>query len=99
VKKVVPFIKDRIITGVIVVVPIAVIVVILSKAIKKLITLTSPITSNLEIGGTFVRTIFIGLLIVILLVLFFFVNGLILKTYLGNRFKNWLNHSLLDHIP
>jgi len=98
-KKAVSFIKDRIITGVVVIIPIAVIVIIMSDLIKKLITLTSPITSNMQIGGDVVRAIVAGILLIILLGLFFFVNGLILKTYLGNRLKDWLNRSLLEHIP
>ena len=50
-------------------------------------------------GGAVVRAIIAGILLIILLGLFFFVNGLILKTYLGGRFKNWLNRRLLEHIP
>jgi len=98
-KKALLFIKDRIITGVVVIVPIAVIVIILSDTFKKLITVTSPITSNMEMGGTLIRSIVAGILLIILLGIFFFVNGLILKTYLGGRFKNWLELSLLKHIP
>jgi len=97
--KTISFIKDRIITGVVVIVPITVIVILLSDTIKKLITFTSPLTSNMEIGGTLVRTIIAGILLIIIIGLLFFVCGLLLKTYLGNRFKKWIQRSLLEHIP
>jgi uncharacterized membrane protein len=98
-KKLVSFIKDRIITGIVIIVPIAVIVIIMSDTIKKLITLTSPITDNIEIGGTLVKGIIAGILLIILLGLFFFISGLFLKTYLGKRFKNWLERTILENIP
>ncbi|MCD4731233.1 MAG: hypothetical protein K8R74_11560 [Bacteroidales bacterium] len=98
-KKAVSFIKNRVITGVVVIVPIAVIGIIMSGAIKKLITVTSPFTSNMQIGGTLFRTIIATILLIIILGLFFFVGGLILKTYLGNRFKNWLKRTILENIP
>jgi undecaprenyl pyrophosphate phosphatase UppP len=56
-KKAVSFIKNRVITGVVVIVPIAVIGIIMSDAIKKLITATTPFTSNMQIGGALFRTI------------------------------------------
>lgn len=98
-KKTISFIKDRIITGVLVIVPIAVIVILLSDTIKKLITFTSPLTSNMEIGGILVRTIVAGILLIIIIGLLFFVCGLLLKTYLGKRFKNWLERTILENIP
>ena len=98
-KKLVSFVKDRIITGIVVIVPIAVILIIMSDTIKKLITLTSPITDNMEIGGPLVKGIIAGIMLVILLGLIFFVSGFLLKTYLGNRFKKWLERTILENIP
>ena len=98
-KKAVSFIKNRVITGVVVIVPIAVIGIIMSDVIKKLITVTSPFTSNMQFGGALFRTIIATILLIIILGFFFFVSGLILKTYLGNRFKNWLKRTILENIP
>jgi uncharacterized membrane protein len=98
-KKLVSFIKDRIITGIVIIVPMAVIVIIMSDTIKKLITLTGPITDNIAIGGTLVKGIIAGILLIILLGLIFFISGFLLKTYLGNRFKNWLERTILENIP
>jgi len=98
-KKAVSFIKNRVITGVVVIVPIAVIGIIMSDIIKKLITVTSPFTSNMQIGGTLFRTIIASILLIIILGFLFFVCGLILKTYLGNRFKIWLERTILENIP
>jgi len=98
-KKAASYIKDRIITGVIVIVPLAVIVIILSDTISNLINLTIPITSNMHIGGTLIRTILASILLIFLFGLLFFVCGLILKTYLGNRFQNWLEHAILENVP
>jgi len=98
-KKAVSFIKNSVITGVVVIVPIAVIGIIMSDIIKKLITFTTPFTSNMQIGGALFRTIIATILLIIILGFFFFVCGLILKTYLGNRFKNWLKRTILENIP
>jgi uncharacterized membrane protein len=98
-KKIISFIKDRIITGIVIIVPIAVILIIMSDTIKKLITLTSPITDNMEIGGPLVKGVIASILLVILLGLFFFVSGFLLKTYLGTRFKTWLERTILENIP
>ena len=98
-KKLIPIVKDRIITGIVVIVPIAVILIIMSDTIKKLIKITSPITDNMEIGGPLVKGIVGGVLLIILLGFIFFISGFLLKTYLGNRFKNWLERTILESIP
>lgn len=98
-KNVISFIKDSIITGFVVVVPIAVIAVILSSTVKKLVSLTSPITENITFGGAIFKTVAVVLILVIILGVFFFINGLILKTYLGKNFKSWLENKILSKIP
>ncbi len=98
-KKIISFIKDSIITGVVVVVPIAVIAVILSSTLKKLFTLTSPITENITFGGAVFKTAVVILILAVILCVFFFINGLILKTYLGQTFTSWLEKKILSSIP
>lgn len=98
-KKSITFIKDRIVTGIVIIVPIAVIIVILANTIKKLITVTLPITSNMHIGGTLIRTIVVAVLIILILGVLFFISGVFFKTYFGRRFKDWLGEVLLKYIP
>ena len=92
-------IKDNIITGAIIVIPIAVIVVILADVVKSLILLTEPITEKMLVGGPVARAIVAAILIALALGLFLFINGLIARTYLGSSFKKWLDKKVLSHIP
>ena len=98
-KKVISFIKDNILIGIAVVVPIAVVGVVLSGTLKKLIAATAPITNNISFGGTLVKTIIALLIVAIVLALIFFISGVLLKTYLGSSFKNWLEKKILVHVP
>ena len=98
-KKAISFIKDNILIGIAVVVPIAVVGVVLSGTLKKLIAATAPITNNISFGGTLVKTIIALVIVAIVLAFIFFISGVFLKTYLGNSFKNWLEKKILVHVP
>jgi len=98
-KKSITFIKDRTVTGFIILIPIIVIAIVLTDTIKKLIAITAPLTKNITVGGAIFKAIIAILVVVIILVIFFFIGGLIFKTYLGNSFKNWLEKKVLVKIP
>lgn len=98
-KNVLALVKDRIITGFIVIVPIAVIGIILADTFKKLIAFTAPLTGNMQYGGVVLKAVVAILLLITLLGLFLFVCGFILKTYFGNKFKKWLEQTVLEHVP
>ena len=98
-KKVFSFIKETILIGVAVLVPIAIVVIVLSDTLKKMVKATAPITENISIGGTMLKTAIAIVIVILVLGLGFFVSGLLLKSYLGNRFKNWLEEKILSHIP
>jgi len=98
-KKVAAFIKGKIITGVIVIVPVAIIVIILGDTITKLMSFTAPLTSNMDNGVPILKTLAAILILVLILGLIFFVSGLILKTYLGTIFKKWIDRTILERIP
>ena len=98
-KKTIIFIKNRIITGLIVLVPIIIIGVVLADSIKKLMDVTAPLTQKVSFGGPFIETVIAVILIIIIIGFFFFISGLILKTYLGNSFKNWLENKVFGNIP
>ncbi len=93
------YIKDNIITGVIVLVPIIVISIFFSRYYNKVLAVTDPITNKISFGGDFSKTIIAVLLLVIGLGAFFFISGLILKTYVGKSFKNWIEEKFLVKIP
>jgi len=98
-KKTSAYIKEHLIMGLVVIVPIAVILVILMDSIKKLMTLTAPLTANMELGGALVRTIVALALLVLTLGAFFLLAGIILNTYWGKSFKGWLENKILKHVP
>jgi uncharacterized membrane protein len=98
-KKILTFVKDTIITGMLVIIPIAVIGVILSDVIKKLIKLTTPLSSKMSFAGPLVETIVAGIVMVLLLGAFLFICGILLKSYLGKSFENWLERIVLERIP
>lgn len=92
-------VKDHIITGAIVVIPVAVIVVVLADSLKKLITLTEPITDVMDYGIPLLKSVVAALLIILGLGLFFLICGILLKTYLGRSFNSWMERHLFDKIP
>ena len=98
-KKLFTFIKNRTISGFIILIPIIVIGIVLLDGIKKLIEKTAPLTKNMDLGGPLLRSIIATLIVIIILILFFFIGGLIFKTYLGKRYKNWLEKKVLVKIP
>lgn len=98
-KKIFTFVKDTIITGMLVIIPIAVIGVILSDVIKKLLKLTSPLSGKMSFAGPLVETIVAGVVMVLLLGAFLFICGILLKSYLGKSFENWLERIVLERIP
>jgi uncharacterized membrane protein len=98
-KKIFTFVKDRIITGMLVIIPIVVIGVILKDVIKKLMVITTPLSSKMSFAGPLIETIIAGIILVIFLGGFFFISGVFFKTYLGNRFENWLEKKILGRVP
>jgi len=98
-KKIISFIKENVLVGIAVLVPIAVIGVILSGSLKKLADATAPIADNISFGGPLVKTAIASVLVILVLSVVFFVSGLLFKTYLGHSFKNWLENKVLTHIP
>ena len=98
-KKIISTVKDNILIGIAVLVPIAVVGVVLSGTLKKLIALTTPFTKKISFGGPLVETAIVIIILVAILGVVFFVSGLLLKTYLGNSFTNWLENKLLKRIP
>lgn len=98
-KKVLTKIKDNLITGAIIIVPLVIVGVILSDVIKKIIALTTPFTDNMDLGGPVARAIIATLILLVVIGLFFFLTGLLTKTYLGKSFRNWLENNVYSHIP
>jgi hypothetical protein len=98
-KKIFTFVKDRIITGMLVIIPIVVIGVILKDVIKKLMVITTPLSSKMSFAGPLIEAIIAGIILVIFLGGFFFISGVFFKTYLGNRFENWLEKKILGRVP
>lgn len=93
------FFKDRIITGIIVLVPATILSVLLADVVKKIIKITSPITKKIAVGGVITETVVAALIIVVVLSLLFFLTGVIFKTKPGLKFQHWLQESFFQKIP
>ena len=98
-KKALTKIKDNIITGILVIVPVLIIGIILSDVILKLIKITSPLSGKMSFAGPLVETLTAAMIMILMLAVFFFICGLLLKSYLGKSFENWLEQKVLDRIP
>jgi uncharacterized membrane protein len=98
-KKNFTYVKDSIIAGMLVIIPIVVIGVILTDVIKKIIAITTPLSSKMSFAGPIVETIVACIIIMLALGAFFFISGLFFKTYLGKSFEKWLERTVLERIP
>lgn len=98
-KKASRFIKETILTGVVVIIPIAVIIVILADLFITLKNAIEPLTAGLNVGSAMIKLVIVIILLLIILGVFFFIGGLILKTYAGNKLKDWFEEKVLFRIP
>lgn len=98
-KKIISFFKDRIVTGIIVVVPVTIIMLMLTDVLKKIIEITAPLTKKFALGGQLSEAIIAVLIVVAFLAIVFLMTGIIFKTTQGIRFQNWLQNQVLLHIP
>ena len=98
-KKIVDYFKDRIIPGLIVLVPTAIILIMLTDVLKKIIEITAPLTKKFAVGGAITEAIIAVLIVVIVLAAVFLITGIIFKTTLGICFQKWLQDAALSHIP
>ena len=88
------FTKTTLIGGVLVILPIYLSILLLAKTVKGLLALISPVTAQLPAELQFRQII--GILIVIL---FCFLAGIVVRTRAGLRAKNAIERNLLERIP
>lgn len=98
-KNIISFFKDRIITGLIVLVPITIIIIMLADVLKKIMEVTSPLTKKFAFGGELTEAVIAIVIVVFFLAAAFFITGMVFKTSLGIRFQRWLQDDVLLHIP
>lgn len=98
-KKIIDFFKDRLITGIIVVVPATIIILMLTDVLKKIVEITAPLTKKFVFGGQISEAIVAVIIVVVFLTIVFLIAGTVFKTALGIRFQNWLQNQVLLHIP
>ena len=97
-KTFIQFIKTTIFGGVIVVIPIAVITIVMADFFATLVKLTAPMTAKMPFG-VFTNTLLATVVVILFIMLVFFIAGLLFNTYWGKTAKNWLEESLLEHLP
>jgi uncharacterized membrane protein len=98
-KNIFSYFKDRIITGLIVLVPATIIVIMLTDVLKKIMEVTAPLTKKFAFGGELTEAIIAVTIVVIFLAAVFFITGILFKTNLGVRFQKWIQNEVLVHIP
>lgn len=79
--------------------PIAVIIVLLSDTIKKLIAVITPLSSKIAFGGPITKTVIALLFVAVIIVLMLLIVGLLMKSYLGKSFSSWLDSNVLEKVP
>ena len=98
-KKIVGLVKDYIISGAIVIVPIAIVCVILAGVFMKLVNLMKPLTSKMTFGGVISDTLIAIIVVIILLGIFFLLAGIFFNTRLGKVFHKWIEKNIFSRIP
>ncbi len=98
-KKIIGYFKDTILTGIVLVVPIAVTGIILADALKKIIEVTTPLTKRFAVGGVITETLIVVITVVVVLAVLCFIAGIFYHTFLGHHLEKWLENEVLVHIP
>ena len=98
-KKVLAYIKDNLITGAIIIIPLVIIGIIIVEVVKKLIALTAPFTDKMDLGGPLSRAIVATIIVAVVFGTFIFIIGLIAKSYVGSEFRNWMEKNVYVKIP
>jgi uncharacterized membrane protein len=93
-KDTVGFIKTTLIGGALVILPLALVAILLQKAISTAHKALQPLASQLPGGAVLTDLIAIGLV-----VLACFLAGLLIRTTLGRRFRDVLERRLYDRVP
>ena len=92
------FIKTTVMGAIVVIIPMAVILFVLTDVFNKLITATAPLTKNMTLGP--LSNAIIAVIIVVVVIIFiFFIAGLLLNSFWGKSIKNWLEHKIFENIP
>jgi uncharacterized membrane protein len=94
------FVKTTIIGGASFLLPVAIVIFILSYALRLVRRIAQPISESLHLDhliGAGIGTVTI--LSVVVLVLFSFVGGIVARTTVGRRLARWSEHSFLGRFP
>lgn len=97
-KNLITFIKTTVIGGLIVIVPLAIIVFVVSDTVDTLITATKPLTQDLPFG-IYANAMIAVLIVASAIIGTCFIAGFLLNTFFGTTVKNWLERNLLERIP
>jgi uncharacterized membrane protein len=92
------FLKTTVIGGLVVLVPVAVSVYIISAVIKKVLSVLAPIAKELHIesvGG--IAVVELAAILVVIAACFFF--GLLVRTAIGQSFGSWIEEKVLNLLP
>ena len=92
------FIKTTVMGAVVVIIPMAIILWILADVFNKLITATAPLTKNMTFGPLS-NAIIAMIFVVLVIILVFFIAGLLLNSFWGKSIKNWLESKVFENIP
>jgi len=97
-KKLIEFIKITSIGGLVVIVPIAIVTIVIGDTFKKLIEVTKPLTEHMPFGPL-TNSIIAVLIVAFLIIVIFFLAGLLLNTFWGKIVKGWFETKIFERIP
>lgn len=97
-KKLIEHIKNRLLAGIIFIIPVFVIITILQKIWTSLNSAGSLVAEKMGLKAL-LGTHSVTLATTLVLVLIFYVLGWLVKFSLLNRFRDWIENSLLQYIP
>lgn len=95
---IITFIKTTVLGAVVVIVPMAVIAFVITDIFTRLVTITAPLTKNMVFGpiGNALIVMVLGILVIVLV---FFVAGLLLNSIWGEKIKTGLKARFLKTSP
>ena len=98
-KKAYLFLKENILAGLAIIIPIALIVYVVKDSLSSLASFLYPLTKKIPFGGPIIKEILALILVVFVFSISLFLIGVLFKTYLGNQIKNYLEDHVLSKFP
>ena len=98
-KKIFNFIKDTVIKGIVITVPVAILIYIFLDSIKKLIEITTPLTNKMSLGIPIMQSIVAAIIVGLIVISVLFLFGILFYSPIGKPIVNWVENNFLMKVP